>query len=169
MNIITYTTNTIDKRVELLNNIIETNTSMKLFDKDVYNDVYDIVLCFKEFAKLCESLNVMIKLFIDNIDNKDKLKGLLSSVDIYLTNINNNISNMIYLTKKLGMKIKPKYLGNEADVLFDYNVSFSYDNLKDNTNIQTDINLSSNVCIMKQIYKTLDDYFEEIEERIQNS
>ena len=169
MDIVPIINKLVSDRVKLLNDIITQNSHMKLFDKQTFDNVFDIIKCFKEFAKLCDSMNGMIQMILANVNNIDKLQGVLSSCDIYLQSFNNEISQMIYLTKTINLRVKPKYFGNDANILFDYNINFSHDNLKDNTNIDTDIAVSSNVCLMKRVYKMYYDYVDKAYDCIESS
>ena len=146
-------TTILDNRLVILNEVIRENKQLKLFDEDIYSLITKILACFNEFSAICKQMNVIIR-SMSNITDKT------NSSYCYLDDVNNKISTMIYLTKKLNMMVKPKYFNSKANILFDYDLTFSYDNLKGVSNVAiTDYSTLSNVSLMKLIYKAYDDKF----------
>ena len=160
MNIITLSENAIENRKQQLHEILLANESLKMFDKDTYNILIDIILLFSNFCNMCNGTNSLIAQIIAYKDNKDKQLGFVDSSRIYMERLNEIISNMIYLVKKLMMRAKPKYFGSNADILFDYNVTFSYDNLRDAESDVIIVDSTPNITLMKALYKSYMEYFE---------
>ena len=147
----------IEDRLSLLKEVIIENTHLKLFDNDTFELITSILACFKDFVGICNSLNILVN-NMANITDKNKLKAYINSSYVYLDRMNSYISTMIYLTKKLNMTIKPKYIKGKANILFDYDLTFSYDNLKDVRGVNViEYSVLSNVSLMKIIYKAYDD------------
>ena len=169
MNIVSIVDLVVSDRVNLLTKISVENSHLKIFDAETYEIIYGIISIFKEFAKVCNSVYKMISLIVENSSNKEKQQTYILSSQVYLDTINCQISNMIYLVKKLSLTVKPKHLSEKASVLFDFSASFSYDNLKgfntfdsitlDDFTRKSDM---SNLIIMKNVYKYFTEYFENI-------
>ena len=160
MNIITFSENAIEHRKQQLHEILLANEPLKMFDKDTYNILIDIILLFSNFCNMCNGTNSLISQIVAYKDNRDKQFGLIDSSHIYMERLNEIISNMIYLVKKLMMCAKPKYFGSNADILFDYNVTFSYDNLRDTGPDVIIIDSTPNITLMKALYKSYVEYFD---------
>ena len=166
MNIVSIVNAVISERINLLMKISMENSHLKLFDNETYEIIYKIITLFKEFANICGSVFKMISLSVENVGNYEKQKTYAKSSQIYLDAINYQISNMVFLVKKLGLTIKPKNLSEKASVLFDFSSSFSYNNLKDfkefdiiPLNSFTAKHEMSNLIMMKNIYKYFLEYF----------
>ena len=152
-------TTILNNRLVILKEVITENKHLKLFDEDIYDLITKILGCFNEFCIICKQMNVIIR-SMSNIADKSKSHTYINSSYCYLDDVNNKISTMIYLTKKLNMIVKPKYFNSKANILFDYDLTFSYDNLKGVSNVAiTDYSTLSNVSLMKLIYKAYDDKF----------
>ena len=152
-------TTILNNRLAILKEVITENKHLKLFDNDVFDLIINILACFNEFCTVCEHMNIIIR-SMSNITDKNKLHTYEKSSYCYLDDVNNKISKMVYLTKKLNMMVKPKYFNTNANILFDYDLTFSYDNLRDVSNVAIiDYSTISNVSLMKLIYKAYDDKF----------
>ena len=77
----------IEDRLSLLKEVIIENTHLKLFDNDTFELITSIISCFKDFAGLCNSLNILVN-NMANITDKNKLKAYFNSSYVYLDRMN---------------------------------------------------------------------------------
>ena len=180
MNIITKIDHINKTNIESLSLLIQ-NTNM-LYNDMLFDLLTNIKKTYVKFIMLCNSVNSLIehimyydeiytnkeeylkandkKLEKDIYDSRERIKGITESLHVYMENINYLINSMKYLIKKFMMNYNVEEFDNMFDIVKDYNINFSYDNIKDldNSNLSQDVNACSCLYSMKSIYNDYNNF-----------
>lgn len=151
------------------------NTNM-LYNNQLYDILVNIKKTYVKFIMLCNSVNNLIERIIyyddlynnkelylktndkniekDIYNSKDRIQGIIESLNIYMENINHIINSMKFLIKRFMINYNIEEFDDMFNIIKDYNINFSYDNIKDidNGNLSQDINTYSCLYSMKNIY-----------------